>query len=273
MKHPYNFIDLSGVVIGRTTIESYIGFENDKTKWLARCSCGNTFPRNSHYVKRAIRKKTNMACEDCRTHNFIDLTGLVIGQLTVLGLHSRADKVNNIQTKWKVQCSCGHEYVKTMACLNKGKKTNKNLMCRSCANKNKKLAPTFDMTGYAIWSGIKTRCYNQKSPLFKRYGARGITVCERWRTSYKNFITDMGPRPSSKHSIDRINNNGNYEPKNCHWALSIEQSSNRSNTIFITYKEQTKSLTNWCREFNLKYYKIYSRYKRGERDPEKLLRR
>ncbi len=79
---------------------------------------------------------------------------------------------------------------------------------------------------YNVWASMKDRCSNPNNAQFKNYGARGISVCERWRESYQAFFEDMGPRPSPKHSVDRINNDGNYEPNNCRWADSKTQTRN-----------------------------------------------
>lgn len=71
------------------------------------------------------------------------------------------------------------------------------------------------------------RCTNERVPEFARYGARGISVCERWASSYENFLADMGRKPSPSHSIDRIDNDDNYEPGNCRWATAKQQRANR----------------------------------------------
>jgi len=81
-------------------------------------------------------------------------------------------------------------------------------------------------TEYISWFNMKQRCQNPKHPRFKDWGARGIRVCDRWQT-FSNFFEDMGKKPSKTHSIDRINNDGNYEPTNCRWATKSEQSKNR----------------------------------------------
>ena len=80
---------------------------------------------------------------------------------------------------------------------------------------------------YLCWWNMVDRCVNPENQVFEYYGGRGIAVCSRWRYSFYKFFTDMGERPSVKHSIDRINNNGNYEPENCRWATKSQQSSNQ----------------------------------------------
>lgn len=84
-----------------------------------------------------------------------------------------------------------------------------------------------DTPTYAAWKGIKQRCLNPNSNVWKYYGGRGITVCARWRDSFEAFLADMGERPSPELSIDRIDNDGNYEPGNCRWATRAQQNNNK----------------------------------------------
>jgi len=84
-------------------------------------------------------------------------------------------------------------------------------------------------TEYSCWSAMKQRCLNQNNKFYYNYGGRGISVCDRWKDSFENFLADMGKRPKGK-TLDRINNNENYEPSNCRWATRKEQSANRRNT-------------------------------------------
>lgn len=103
------------------------------------------------------------------------------------------------------------------------------------------------MPEYNVWTHMKKRCSgNSKNKRDASYVARGIKVCERWQNSFAAFYEDMGPRPSSKHSLDRIDNNGNYEPKNCRWATTKEQANNTSKNISISFNGETKTLTQWA---------------------------
>ena len=99
---------------------------------------------------------------------------------------------------------------------------------------------------YTAWAGMKDRCFRVTSPKFGDYGGRGITVCDRWRDSYEDFLADMGRRPSSKHSLDRIDVNGNYEPNNVRWATDHEQSRNKRNNVMLTVRGEQKVLRDWA---------------------------
>lgn len=99
---------------------------------------------------------------------------------------------------------------------------------------------------YDIWTNIRQRCNNPNNPVYHNYGGRGIRVCVRW-DDFNLFYSDMGPRPSTKHSIDRIDVNGNYEPANCRWATPLEQAQNKRNHNYLTHDGKTLYLAEWVR--------------------------
>jgi len=92
---------------------------------------------------------------------------------------------------------------------------------------------------------MKVRCYNHNGIEWLRYGGRGISVCGRWLNNFENFLADMGEKPSPRHSLDRIDNDGNYEPNNCRWATRKQQANNKSSNRLLTFKGETLSLSAW----------------------------
>lgn len=115
---------------------------------------------------------------------------------------------------------------------------------------------------YKAWQDMKRRCYSPQCDKYEYYGGRGITVCERWM-DFQNFYADMGDPPGPRHSIDRRDNDGNYEPNNCRWATVEEQRNNRSDNIVIEHDGKTQTAAQWAREYNMPYSTVYSRLKRG----------
>jgi hypothetical protein len=114
-----------------------------------------------------------------------------------------------------------------------------------------------------VWRTMKSRCNNPNRPEYKRYGGRGIKVCERWLKSFQNFYDDMGQRPSKYHQIDRINNDGNYEPANCKWVMPSENANNTSANRLITWNGETRTITEWARSLNLNRAAIGKRLANG----------
>jgi hypothetical protein len=126
---------------------------------------------------------------------------------------------------------------------------------------------------YRAWVNARRRCYDRSYEGYHRYGGRGIIVCKRWLGSngFKNFFIDMGLRPSSKHSLERKNNNKNYSPKNCVWATAKEQGRNRCNNVTLTVRGESKTMSAWAEEKGLPRTLISLRLSRGKSHEEAVL--
>jgi len=177
-------------------------------------------------------------CEIKRRHDSNTITiGRRFGRLIVLEKMPKPYNVSSRSTDkfYKCQCDCG-KIVTTRACsLTLGRTQSCGCLAKECASEIiKKRCTTHGMSHipeYGIWKAITQRCTNPNDKNYTDYGGRGILVCEKWK-DFASFYSDMGPRPAGT-SIDRRDNNGNYEPGNCYWASKIEQSNNRRNTIFV----------------------------------------
>jgi hypothetical protein len=109
---------------------------------------------------------------------------------------------------------------------------------------------------------MKARCYNQNDKAYANYGGRGITVCNKWKDSFETFYADMGSKPKGT-TLDRINNDGNYEPSNCKWSSMSEQGRNRRTNRLIEYKKEIKTIVEWSEELNIPYSAIRNRLDSG----------
>jgi hypothetical protein len=112
---------------------------------------------------------------------------------------------------------------------------------------------------YGSWRAIVTRCTKPTAQQFRDYGGRGITICDRWRASFEDFLADMGERPGPGYSVEREDNDGPYSPDNCRWATAKEQVRNRRNTHFLTLNGVTKSLQEWAEELGISARTLYTR--------------
>lgn len=115
---------------------------------------------------------------------------------------------------------------------------------------------------YRAWEAMHARCYSDTCISYPHYGARGIKVCERWQ-SFENFLDDMGPKPSRKHSLDRKDNDGDYTPENCRWATKVEQMNNRTNSRWLEHDGKRMTLAQWARELGITEAALESRLRKG----------
>lgn len=186
-----------------------------------------------------------------------DLTGRRVGKLTVIKRHYDP---NRKCTLWECKCDCGNT---TIVIANRLK----NELTRSCGclRRESNLAnkTSHGLSGthlYAVWNGMKGRCYNPNNHNYSRYGQRGITVCDDWKDSFETFA--MWAKSNGYKdglSIDRIDNDGNYCPDNCRWTNTHDQNNNRSVSLMFTYNGKTQNLSSWCEELNVPYFRTWQR--------------
>jgi hypothetical protein len=171
--------------------------------------------------------------------DLIDLTGQIFGRLVVLRRGASAGK----EVRWECRCECGAKCICHSAALRKGRTRSCGCLQREVAGRTGRTHGMCGTGEYQTWRAMIRRCCDPKFSGYERYGARGITVCDRWKTSFENFIEDVGLRPSANHTIDRYpNNKGNYEPGNCRWATRSEQANNNSRTCMVEYRGQVIAL-------------------------------
>lgn len=187
------------------------------------------------------------------------MIGKTYGELEVLG----RDPDRMSPCHLKCRCKCGRETSVYKGSIISGATT-------SCgfhhAEKISRIKTTHGHTKgrgwtpeYAIWCTMLSRCSNPKTPHYADYGGRGIIVCEEWK-EFSCFLRDMGNRPSNKHSIDRFpNNNGNYEPGNCRWATSGQQSRNKRSNLWIEFNGRSQVLMDWAKELNMSHGILWHR--------------
>jgi len=122
---------------------------------------------------------------------------------------------------------------------------------------------------YHCWRAMLARCNNPNATGYSNYGGRGIRVCPQWLTDFRTFVADVGPRPSMDHSIDRIDNDGHYEPSNVKWSTTEEQNRHKRSLIYITINGETACLAEWARRNGLSEEVIWHRIKTSGWDPVK----
>ena len=183
----------------------------------------------------------------------IDLKGKKYNSLTVIEkAETRILPSGQHKTMWKCKCDCGRTtIVASYALRNNGIRSCKVCGKEKSANSRKTHGMSYTRL-HNIWTGMKSRCYNPNHMHYKNYGGRGIVVCEEWKSNFQSFHDwAVSNGYSEELTIDRIDNNGNYEPSNCQWCTKKEQANNTRRNKRITYNGQTKTLAQWAEEFKI----------------------
>jgi hypothetical protein len=194
---------------------------------------------------------------------FIDLTGRKFGDWTIIRL-SHFDKFR--QARWQCRCVCGAERPVTAATLLRGASTGCGCSADKRFSERTKTHGMTDKTEHRIWKMMKSRCSNQNYTDYKNYGGRGITVCDEWNNSFEQFYADMGPRPSMKHTLDRIDNSKGYSPDNCKWSTRSEQNRNHRRNRLLTYGAETMNVIDWARKLGITQQALQFRLKNWPAD-------
>lgn len=205
-------------------------------------------------------------------HRILDLRGQRFGKLVVESLAGR-DRRNLIV--WRCKCDCGNETLAKSASLrNKVLRSAK----RSCGclgpDTTRQRSTKHGRTGtpeYHTWRSMIERCENPNATGFDRYGGRGIAICRQWRESFESFLADVGERPSPAMQLDRVDNEGNYEPGNCRWATIKEQANNRRKrkpALVVEFNGQSRTLSEWAEHLGVKVGTLHCRRWKGLPDDQ-----
>ena len=158
---------------------------------------------------------------------------------------------------WTFKCTCGN----LITTIVSGVKNEGTKSC-GCFTKDRIYQHGMIKTKvYSCWHSMKDRCLNKDNQNYKNYGSRGIKVCKEWM-EFKNFYKDMGDAPKNK-SLDRVNNNKGYYKSNCRWSTRTEQQNNTRKNIFLTYRNETKTVSQWAVKLNINKYTIFTRLRRN----------
>jgi hypothetical protein len=186
---------------------------------------------------------------------FKNLAGRRFGRLIAI----RPDRTGKT-IRWECECDCGNTCSIPISSLSKKRPT------ESCGCLWKETVAGCTRTHgqsetylYRIWTLIIQRCRNPNNPAYPRYGGRGITICDQWRESFEEFASSIGDRPSPTHSIDRINNDGNYEPGNVRWATKEEQGNNSRKNHLLAFQGVTRTISQWEKETGIPQKRILAR--------------
>ena len=196
-----------------------------------------------------------------------DMAGQTFRKLTVLAF----GYIKNHSAWWKCLCECGNTTIVQGASLRNGHTKSCGCLYTPLPPRPKRTVPVMsEHPLYDTWKQMRHRCNRPSHKMYPHYGGRGIKVCDRWNVSFRNFLADMGDKPSPAHSLDRINNDGDYCPENCRWATQTEQTNNTRRSHLLTLNGKTQTVSQWARELGVHRGLFFGRLKDGWSDYDTL---
>lgn len=190
-----------------------------------------------------------------------DLTGMRFGRWEVLGFAGRTGATDY---RYRCRCSCGREKDVSSGHLTGGKSLSCGCLRGEQIGAHVRTHGRSKSAEYTAWQSMRSRCNNPRVPYWNNYGGRGIRVCDRWNESFAAFYADIGPRPSAEHSIDRIDNDGHYEPGNCRWSTRLEQAQNtRRKRAVMRYAGRDWLARDFNKKTGLPQHTFYRCYREG----------
>jgi len=239
-----NKIDITGRTYGNLTAIKYSHNERAKSWWICNCSCGSTVVAALPYLRNGSTKSCGCLAKQLHTVNTTDMLGLQFSRWTVIAF----DEKRGNQKYWLCRCSCGKE--KSVCGKNLRRGHSQSCGCVLLEFNKARISPlrTLHPAEYNVFQSLKQRCRDPKTPAFKYYGGRGIK-CEF--TSFADFFAEVGVRPTKRHSIERIDNDGNYASGNVKWATRVEQDANKRSTVIVSYKGKRVPLVTLEADTNL----------------------
>jgi hypothetical protein len=254
---PKKHTDISGQKFGKLTAQTY---SSENNRWRCLCDCGGESLVGVHSLRTGA--VVSCGCIKAAGSPQVDVKGKRFHRLVAIE-HKPSP------SRWVCQCDCGNTCEPAVHSLTSG-------AVKSCGCYGReKFLGRITKHGksrsklHKVWTSAKQRCHNPNSTAFHYYGARGIRMCDRWQNSFEAFCQDMGPQPTPKHTLERIDNDGNYEPGNVRWATQAEQCLNHRRNVRISLGGVIKTLSEWSKESGLTKNGLKYRVKAGW--PEQFL--
>ena len=252
-------IDLTGRTFGRLFVFARADNVNGRAYWKCRCNCGNS----TVVAASSLRRGNTKSC-GCISREKENLIGRRFERLTVISESERRGRT----LMWHCRCDCAKEVAVSGNDLRSGN-------TKSCGCLRVEMNTThgvYDTRLYWIWHGMHRRCNDPKRRIYHRYGGRGIRVCAEWNDANKFYLWAIANGYQDGLQIDRIDNDGDYCPENCRWVTKKENANNTSQSVFIEYEGQRRTIAEWARITGVPHSTIKGRLIAGK-PPEEIFKR